>query len=258
MKMLLRCLALLLACGALGLTGVASSPAAPTPACDTGTAAATATATTIGQPTNELAWRAKLLAPAEAYGRLSQAGAPRHGFPAQPSPSSLLVLAAARDRQGRCWVQVRLPERPNDAAAWIDAAPLLLRPTTWRIDVSLATRTLTLDHAGTATRRIRVVIGAPATPTPTGLFAIIGAWRSPLDAFLGSWILALTAHSDVLHEFDGGDGRIGIHGRGGTSLLDPLGSARSHGCVRLANSAIDWLVRTIGVNQLPGTPVQID
>jgi hypothetical protein len=64
------------------------------------------------------------------------------------SPSWLLVLAAARDREGRCWAQVRLPERPNNAAAWIDTKPLLLRPTTWRIDVSLATRTLTLDHAG--------------------------------------------------------------------------------------------------------------
>jgi len=102
-----------------------------------------------------------------------------------------------------------------------------------------------------------VVIGAPTTPTPTGLFSIIGAWRSPPNAFLGSWILALTAHSNVLHEFDGGNGRIGIHGRGGTSLRDPLGTNRSHGCIRLANTAIDWLVHTIGPTQLPGTPVQI-
>jgi hypothetical protein len=46
------------------------------------------------------------------------------------------------------------------------------------------------------------VIGAPTTPTPTGLFAIIGAWPSPPTAFLGSWVLALTAHSEVLHQFD--------------------------------------------------------
>jgi lipoprotein-anchoring transpeptidase ErfK/SrfK len=102
------------------------------------------------------------------------------------------------------------------------------------------------------------VIGAPATPTPTGLFAIIGAWRSPPNAFLGSWILAPTAHSNVLHEFDGSDGRIGIHGRGGSSLRDPLGTNRSHGCIRLANTAIDWLVHTICRAQLPGTPVRID
>jgi lipoprotein-anchoring transpeptidase ErfK/SrfK len=255
----LRCLALLLVWSALGLTGVAaSSIAAPAPTCDTGSGTGTATETTIGRPTNKLAWRAKLFEPAEAYGKLSLTGTPHGGFPTQTSPSWLLVLAAARDHEGRCWIQVRLPERPNNAAAWIDAEPLLLRPTTWRIDVSLATRTLTLDHDGATTRRLRVVIGAPTTPTPTGLFSITGAWSDPPGAFLGSWILALTAHSNVLHEFDGGDGRIGIHGRGGPSLLDPLGTDRSHGCVRLTNTAIDWLVRTIGVAQLPGTPVRID
>jgi lipoprotein-anchoring transpeptidase ErfK/SrfK len=104
---------------------------------------------------------------------------------------------------------------------------------------------------------LSVVIGAPATPTPTGLFSIIGVWRSQPNAFLGSWILPLTAHSDALQEFDGGDGTVGIHGRGGASLLDPLGSARSHGCIRVANSAIDWLVNAIGSTQLPGIPITV-
>ncbi len=155
-------------------------------------------------------------------------------------------------------MKVRLPARPNRAAGWIDSKRVLLRPTNWRIVISLATRTLTVDHAGAPTRRLGVVIGATTTPTPTGLFSIVGVWRSPPNAFLGSWILALTAHSNVLHEFDGGNGRIGIHGRGASSLRDPLGTARSHGCIRLANKAIDWLVRTIGRAQLPGTPIQID
>ena len=136
-------------------------------------------------------------------------------------------------------------------------ASVRLRPTSWRIAISLATRTLTIDRAGVAARRFRVVIGAHATPTPTGLFSIIGAWRSPPNAFLGSWILPMSAHSDVLHKFDGGDGLVGIHGRGGRSLHDPLGSARSHGCGRLANASIDWLVRTIGAAELPGTPVRV-
>jgi lipoprotein-anchoring transpeptidase ErfK/SrfK len=252
----LRCLALLLACSVAGLIGVASSFASLAPACGAG--AGSATETVVGRPTTKLAWRAKLLKPTETYSKLSQAGMSHRGFVTQASPAWLLVLAAVRDHEGRCWLKVRLPERPNRAAGWIDSEPLLLRPTTWRIDVSLATRTLTLNHAGVPRRRIRVVIGAPATPTPTGLFAIIGAWPSPPTAFLGSWILALTAHSDVLHEFDGGHGRIGIHGRGASSLRDPLGTNRSHGCIRLANTAIGWLVHTIGRAQLPGTPVQID
>ena len=51
---------------------------------------------------------------------------------------------------------------------------------------------------------------------------------------------------------------MAIHGRGGTSLLDPLGSARSHGCVRLTNAAIAWLVRSIGALDLPGVPVVVE
>ena len=99
--------------------------------------------------------------------------------------------------------------------------------------------------------------GKPSTPTPTGLFAI--AWAIPWhpNDFLGSWVLELTAHSNVLQQFDGGDGTVGIHGRGGASLLDPLGSAASHGCIRLANDSIDWLVHTVGEGWLPGTPVQV-
>jgi lipoprotein-anchoring transpeptidase ErfK/SrfK len=171
--------------------------------------------------------------------------------------SWLLVLGAARSPDGRCWLRVRLPTRPNSATGWLHAEHVLLRSSTWSIEVSLAARTLTVLRAGRVARRLQVVIGAPATPTPTGLFSIIGAWRSSPDAFLGSWILPLTAHSDALQEFDGGDGTVGIHGRGGASLLDPLGSARSHGCIRLANAAIDWLVNSIGVDQLAGTPVLV-
>jgi hypothetical protein len=40
---------------------------------------------------------------------------------------------------------------------------------------------------------------------------------------------------------------------GGASLRDPLGSARSHGCIRIGNRAVAWLAR----RALPGTPVDI-
>ena len=147
--------------------------------------------------------------------------------------------------------------RPNTAAGGVNAKNVVLASTRWRIEVSTARRTLTLFRSGNAVRTVSVVVGKPSTPTPLGLFAVVWAipWH-PTD-FLGSWVLELTAHSDVLQQFDGGDGTVGIHGRGGTSLLDPLGSARSHGCIRLDNASIDWLVQTIGASQLPGTPVEV-
>ena len=172
------------------------------------------------------------------------------------------VLAAgarrSRNRRGRCWLQVRLPWRPNDATGWVHADRVILRPTPWRLVVSTAERTLSAYRRGRLVRRVEVVVGKPSTPTPQGLFSIIGAWPSSPNAFLGTWILPLTAHSDALQQFDGGDGTVGIHGRGGASLLDPLGSAASHGCIRVANASIDWLVRSIGVGALPGIPVQVD
>jgi lipoprotein-anchoring transpeptidase ErfK/SrfK len=168
------------------------------------------------------------------------------------------VLDAAGTRNGGCWLQVRLPWRPNDASGWIRANQVIVRPTQWRLVVSTAARTLSAYRRGRLVRRVQVVVGKPSTPTPLGLFSIIGAWPSSPSAFLGSWILALTAHSNALQQFDGGDGTVGIHGRGGASLLDPLGSAASHGCIRLANASIDWLVHSIGAGSLPGIPVQVD
>jgi hypothetical protein len=212
----------------------------------------------VGKPTARVAWRAELLQPTDVYQRLPRPGLHRRISVTLPQGSWLLVLSPAQSRNGRCWVKVRLPARPNHAAGWINSKRALLRPTSWSIVISLATRTLTIDRAGVTMLHTRAVIGAPATPTPTGLFSIIGVWSSPPNAFLGSWILALTAHSNALRQFDGGDGRVAIHGRGGTSLRDPLGSNRSHGCIRLANAAIDWLVHTIGAAQLPGIPVRVD
>jgi L,D-transpeptidase catalytic domain len=210
-------------------------------------------------PTNAVAWRAGIEMQTAVFDRLPAGRSLPHPstWLSQSDAPWLLVLSRAHPGAGRCWVQVRLPWRPNDAAGWVNANKVLLEQTRWRIEVSTAARTLTLFRSGVPVRTVSVVVGKPSTPTPTGLFAIVWAIPWYPNDFLGSWVLELTAHSNVLQEFDGGDGTVGIHGRGGTSLLDPLGSAASHGCVRLANDDIDWLVSTVGEGRLPGTPVEI-
>jgi lipoprotein-anchoring transpeptidase ErfK/SrfK len=230
-----------------------AQPASAASTCGTGRASAA----NVGKPTAALAWRAGIVARTPLWrsvpkriGKASRSIAPRNA-------SWLLVLRAARDRGGRCWLKVRLPSRPNTAAAWLNADRVLLRRTRWRLVVSRAARTIAVFRGGGLRRRFRVVIGAPSTPTPHGLFSIHGVWRWNPSDFLGSYVLPLTAHSHVLQEFGGGNGRVGIHGRGGASLLDPLGAARSHGCIRLANDAIEWIVRTVGPQGLPGIPVRV-
>jgi lipoprotein-anchoring transpeptidase ErfK/SrfK len=169
----------------------------------------------------------------------------------------LLVLARPRVADDRCWLLVRLPWRPNYAAGWINASLVIVKQTQWRIAVSTARHTLTLFKAGKPIQTVSIVDGKPSTPTPTGLFAI--AWAVPWhpNDFLGSWVLELTSHSDMLRHYEGGDGTVGIHGRGGASLLDPLGSSLSHGCIRIGNGSLDWLVRAVSANWLPGTPVEV-
>jgi hypothetical protein len=170
------------------------------------------------------------------------------------TPMELLVLAGRVGPEGRMWLRVLLDLRPNGTAVWLNAEDTLLRVDRWRVRVSLRERRATVYRAGRPVRSFAAVVGKPATPTPTGLFAIAADLRQPDPRqFVGSWVLPLTAHSDVLKSFDGGDGQVALHGRGGASLLDPLGTARSHGCVRLADSAIDWIATHVPV----GTPVRI-
>ena len=217
-------------------------------------AAPASAACDAARPSDRQAWRAELI------GRTGLSAKPGGATRRWVSPSqagALLVLAARTDRDGRCWLQVRLPTRPNTGKAWLDAGLVQLAPTAWRVEVALRARTVTLLRAGKRVARYRAVVGAPATPTPRGLFALTDADPNDSRDFLGRWVLTLTAHSEVLQRYDGGDGRAALHGRGGESLRDPLGSAASHGCVRLSNAAIASIVRRIGVAAIPGTPVRI-
>ena len=237
----------------VAVLALAAPPALAAPECGPGWASGTG----VGRPAADIAWRAGIVARTPLWRSAPKRGVRWRGSIAPQQASWLLVLRAARDRKGRCWLQVRLPRRPNRATAWLNADRVTLRRTRWRIVVSRPARTIAVYRDGRPRRRFRVVIGAQSTPTPHGLFSIVGVWRSNPADFLGSYILPLTAHSNVLQEFGNGDGRVGIHGRGGASLLDPLGAARSHGCIRLANRAIEWLVRTVGAERLPGIPVRV-
>ena len=166
---------------------------------------------------------------------------------------TLLVLDGAW-RAERQWLKVRLPIRPKGVTGWILRSKALLGHTPYWVDLRLRSRRLTVYRDGKRIRSVRAVIGAPGTPTPRGLAAIYERNRQPDPAgFLGPWALSLTALSDVLESYGGGPGRVAIHGRGGASLRDPLGSARSHGCVRIDNGVVDWLARQV----TPGTPVDV-
>jgi hypothetical protein len=165
----------------------------------------------------------------------------------------LLVLASAT-HAGRQWLRVLLPLRPAGVTGWIPRAVAQLSRTPYWLEVHTRRRWVVVYRDGRPARRFRAVVGKAATPTPHGLAAIYERNRQPDPrGFLGPWSLALTALSPVLANFGGGPGRVAIHGRDGASLLDPLGSARSHGCIRISNVGIRYLASHVPA----GTPVHL-
>lgn len=166
-------------------------------------------------------------------------------------PQSLLVLKAATVNDHE-WLKLKLGVRPNTSAGWVPRERVVLSHTPYWIEVHTESRRVSIYRAGKQVRRFGAVVGKSGTPTPHGLEAIYEINRQPdPNAFLGPWALSLTAFSNVLQNFGGGPGRVAIHGRSGASLFDPIGSARSHGCIRVNNGPISWMA-----SHVPrGTPV---
>lgn len=165
---------------------------------------------------------------------------------------ALLIAGRPRLVDGRAWLRVHLPYRPNRSYGWIPANHVEVRRNPWRIDVDLQRQVLTVRKDGRVQLRTRFVKGKPSTPTPRGKFAVFQKVREPASSPLGPWAIHLTAHSDVLHEYLGGPGRAAIHGMRG-ELVAPLGTAASNGCVRVRNG----VVKRISGLVPPGTPVTI-
>jgi lipoprotein-anchoring transpeptidase ErfK/SrfK len=206
-------------------------------------------------PTARLAYTAKIMITTNVFklpGKGIKTSLPTH---AQwgGGPNVLLVLDR-RTYQGKEWLRVALPDRPNGSSGWIREDFVRLSTSSWRIIVNRSTHLVTVFDNGREVRTFTSVIGAPATPTPAGLYAVYEKLAQPNPkGFLGPWALHLTAFSDVLLNYGGGPGRVAIHGRDGASLADPLGSSRSHGCIRVDDANIIWMARMIPL----GTPVQI-
>jgi lipoprotein-anchoring transpeptidase ErfK/SrfK len=169
-------------------------------------------------------------------------------------PQSLLVLGSA-EVKGQEWLKLLLPIRPDGSTGWVPRANVSLSTTQYWIRVVIDQRKVYVFDRGKLIHVDGAVVGKPSTPTPTGLAYIYEKDRQPNPkAFLGPWALPTSLLSDALRHFEGGPGRVALHGRAGASLLDPIGTAASHGCIRIDNSPIDWLAAHVPV----GTPVYVE
>jgi lipoprotein-anchoring transpeptidase ErfK/SrfK len=162
------------------------------------------------------------------------------------SPRALLVLD---ERHG--WLEVSLPMRPNGSTGWVRADQVQIEETRLRIEVDLERRRLGVFDRDAVVEESVIAIGAPASPTPRGDFYVTDLvdTGSPGGPY-GPFAIGLSAYSEQLTEFAGGDGQVGIHG---TNDPASIGQAVSHGCIRLPNDVVSRLIGIVGL----GTPVTI-
>lgn len=171
----------------------------------------------------------------------------KHYTPYSQGPSVFMVTGT-EVVNGKLWIRVQLPKRPNGTQGWLPESAVDLRRTTTRIRISTGARTVQVLRKGKGVAAFKAAVGTGGTPTPRGLFAI---WDPvPTGGQLGPYILVLTAHSNVLRTFAGGDGVVGIHGWPNAGVL---GQAVSHGCVRMSRNG----VRALSRYAAPGVPVEI-
>ena len=165
-------------------------------------------------------------------------------------PTVFSARAAVVDR--RClpaWYRVQLPIKPNGRVGYVRASAVRLDVVHTRITVDLSRKLLTFYRDGRPQMRLRVGIGAPATPTPTGSFYVNQRFREDPAGPYGPAALGISAYSNVLTWWAQG-GPVAIHG---TNRPWTIGQAASNGCIHVANAVLERLFRETPA----GTPVVI-
>jgi lipoprotein-anchoring transpeptidase ErfK/SrfK len=163
------------------------------------------------------------------------------------SPRVFLVESGPVDG----WVEVSLPIRPNGSTGWVRAGALDLAVLDYAIFVDLSDRLLRLEQSEEVVLETEVAVGSPHNPTPTGSYFVtdIVELADPGGPW-GPFALGLSAFSDTITEFNGGNGIIGIHG---TNRPASIGEPVSLGCVRVPNEIAALLADLVKL----GTPVEI-
>ena len=150
------------------------------------------------------------------------------------------------------WLEVLLPIRPNGATGWVRAVDVALATNTYAVDISLADHRLVVRDGDAVVVDTAIGVGTASTPTPGGRYYIKELLEPPdPDGAYGPYAYGLSGFSNVLDDFAGGDGVIGIHG---TDEPEAIGSDVSHGCIRVDNATITQMA---GILPL-GTPVHIN
>lgn len=171
-----------------------------------------------------------------------------------PSPMKFSLLNLdfqVLEDPGTGWLRVKLKTRPNGSTGWIRDTNLVKTTTDFSIDVDVTAHWMTVYKGPDVFLSTAIVNGTAVTPTPIGDHYITeGLKEANRYGPHGIYIYGLSAHSDVLMSFDGGDGQIGIHGTNQPQLMR---SASSNGCIRMTNEDIAKLIPVLPM----GVPIHV-
>ena len=220
-----------------------------------------ATAPSIGTPLNENLYQgfdaggeSTHTLVAIALGELDVYESPGAADPVRRLPATTILgtatVVTALGEPSNGWLEVMLPGRPNGSTGWVETRRVDLYMVTDRVVIDLSDRELTYYQDGDPRLSTTVAIGTSHNPTPTGVFFVTDLVDIPGGGPWGPAALGLSARSETITEFNGGDGIIGIHG---TNKPGSIGQAASLGCVRLPNDLIVELRSLVSL----GTPVEI-
>jgi len=160
----------------------------------------------------------------------------------------LPVIAEQEDSAGNTWLKVRLPGRVFNRlkpppSGWITAVNTRRSALRWHVVVDVDARRVLAYRDGRMMRSFRVIVGKPSTPPPRGKFFVEETLRMPAGYKGGPHALATSARSPVYQKFMGGPGQVALHGVNG--IGGQMGTAVSHGCVRMTSGAVSWLAQYV-------------
>jgi lipoprotein-anchoring transpeptidase ErfK/SrfK len=183
--------------------------------------------------------------------RAKPGGSPIKTLRARTEFGSKRVLAVAA-RRGR-WLGVSVPDRPNGKLGWIDgrSAAVVRDRTKVSLRADVSRRVLELRIGRRTVKRMRVAVGRPGSPTPTGRFAVTDKLSGDrFGAYYGCCILAISGTQPNLPAGWGGGNRMAVHG---TNAPGTIGTAASAGCLRGGDADLRTLMRRVPV----GAPIFI-
>jgi lipoprotein-anchoring transpeptidase ErfK/SrfK len=156
----------------------------------------------------------------------------------------------AGDRSFRARTTEVEPEKTRKDV--LDANPTI-------VTVSRAGKTVRVFKRGKLAKTYGVAVGEPKYPTPTGQFTVQTMqvnppWNVPQSEWAGDLAGQVIPGGDprnpLVARWIGFNGAVGFHG---TKSISSLGSAASHGCVRMSPGDVSDLYERVRV----GTPVLV-